>query len=154
MKIESIISEEHLKQLKEANKSTSELTEKLSKLFEIAKEKKETERLLNFWDIINVVKSEYPDIRITSTTGKQIDHANKFLAIFRLMILADYYNDGWVADWENENQQKWAAGYLMGDIRIEGWLISNYGVVYFKSKELLQTAIENNREIFEAALKQ
>ena len=151
MKINDIITEDQINKLKEASRLASELTEKFEKLFEVVNKKKEPEKLVKFEDII--AKCEYPTIEITYS-GSQIDYAIKILAISKLMILADYYNDGWVADWEDNTQDKWLVKQTNNSILVANrHSVVNTGFPPFKSEELLQAALDNNREIFEAALK-
>ena len=150
MKINDIITEDQINKLKEASRLASELTEKFEKLFEVVNKKKEPKKLVKFEDII--AKSEYPTIEITYS-GSQRDYAIKILAISKLMILADYYNDGWVAEWIDERQNKWVAVFRNGILITNNNIKYNTGFPPFKSEELLQLALDNNREIFEAALK-
>jgi hypothetical protein len=150
MKINDIITEDQINKLKEASRLASELTEKFEKLFEVVNKKKEPEKLVKFEDII--AKCEYPTIEITYS-GSQRDYAIKILAISKLMILADYYNDGWVADWDNSDQKKWVVKQIDNSLIVDYYESVNFGFPPFKSKELAQTALDNNREIFEAALK-
>ena len=112
--------------------------------------KKEPEKSVKFEDII--AKSEYPTIEITYS-GSQIDYAIKILAISKLMILADYYNQGWEADWEDQDQAKWIVKQTSNRLIVDDFTFVNFGFPPFKSKELAQLALDNNREIFEAALK-
>lgn len=153
MEITEIISKEQIEKLQEFSKLMTDVTEKLNNLYGI-QGNKEPERLVKFWDIVEEVKSEYPEITTVVRTEKQKNYANKVMAISRLMILADYYNEGWQPDWKSPSWKYFAVYNKEKDqIQIGLSVYSSHGYVYFKSKELLQTAIENNREIFEAALK-
>jgi len=81
--------------------------------------------------------------------------AKKVIALCQLYIIAEYYNDGWVADWEDDNCIKHYLCFKYGN---EPFYTSsrNYSSAnpVFKSAEILQTAYEANKEIFETALKQ
>jgi hypothetical protein len=147
MKINDIITEDQINKLKEASRLASELTDKFEKLFEVVNKKPEPKRLVNIWDI-----EELPSLDKRALIGIKAKHKNKLKALSRIMILADYYNDGWVADWE-DNQEKWVAEFLNGNLITNININYNNGFPPFKSEELLQTALDNNREIFEAALK-
>jgi len=71
--------------------------------------------------------------------------AEKALALAQMMVIADYYNDGWTPDYNNLQQIKYA-------LCVEGRIIESYmnsGYVVFKSLELASKAYLNNREIFE-----
>lgn len=153
MEITEIISKEQIEKLQEFSKLMTDVTERFGKLFEMANGNKEPKRLVKFEDIIKVVKGEYPEITTVVRTEKQKNYANKVLAISKLMILADYYNEGWEPDWSNANEVKYTAFFNKDKIGLDEWSVFNYGSIVFKSEQLLQTAIENNREIFEAALK-
>jgi len=87
--------------------------------------------------------------------------AEKLNAIAQLMVIADYYNDGWeprdmeviyipayvsLRDYGIRNVD----GYDVVPITIKG---NHYGVPCFRSFELAEKAIKNNKEIFETALK-
>lgn len=66
------------------------------------------------------------------------------LAINKLMNVAHYLNDGWKPDWKDETQRKY---YIYYDINDKAFVIDhnthfNYGVVYFKSIEIAEQAIE------------
>jgi hypothetical protein len=66
------------------------------------------------------------------------------LAINKLMNVAHYLNDGWKPNWKDETQRKY---YIYYDINDKAFVIDhnthfNYGVVYFKSIEIAEQAIE------------
>lgn len=68
----------------------------------------------------------------------------KLLAINKLMNVAHYLNDGWKPNWKDETQRKY---YIYYDINDKAFVIDhnthfNYGVVYFKSIEIAEQAIE------------
>jgi len=126
------------------------------RIHKLEMEVQEPERLLKFKDIIEVVKNEYPDIKVTAINRgakSQMLYAEKVIAIAKLMILADYYNDGWVADWSDSGQMKWLVKQTRNSLIVDDYEFMNFGFPTFKSKELAQTALDNNREIFEAVLK-
>ena len=85
--------------------------------------------------------------------------AEKIAALCQMYILADYYNreyaDGWVANWENEDQYKYVPkwnGYLD---KIDHEIILRVSDVLpaFASAKILMDCYNNNKEVFEAALK-
>lgn len=68
----------------------------------------------------------------------------RLLALNKLMNVAHYLNDGWKPDWKDETQRKY---YIYYDINDKAFVIDhnthfNYGVVYFKSIEIAEQAIE------------
>ena len=71
-------------------------------------------------------------------------------ARMQAIIIADYYNDGWKADWKDENQEKWVILSIDCELIIISYRTLNTGFPEFKTKELAEEALENNREIFEA----
>lgn len=68
----------------------------------------------------------------------------RLLAINKLMNIAHYLNAGWEPDWNNRSQEKFFIFYIKKNktFKIEANTVVNYGVVYFKSKELDEQAIE------------
>lgn len=69
---------------------------------------------------------------------------NRLLALNKLMNVAYYLNDGWEPNWNNNIERKYFIYYVSIDkiFKIEYNTIVNYGIVYFKSKELAEQAIE------------
>ena len=84
--------------------------------------------------------------------------AERVRALCQLYIIADYYNNGWEANWDNENEYKYIPcwnnltnkfDWLSWNI----WVHNSHIAPPFKSAEILLEAYENNKEIFETALK-
>jgi hypothetical protein len=73
----------------------------------------------------------------------------------QLYIIADYYNDGWEVDWNNEYENKYYPIWdnHVNEIKTDSWVYRSTALPPFKSKELLLKAYESNKEIFETALK-
>lgn len=73
-----------------------------------------------------------------------INQLERLLAINKLMSVAYYLNDGWKPDWNNRSQEKFFIFYIKKNktFKVEANTVVNYGVVYFKSKELAEKAIE------------
>jgi hypothetical protein len=74
-------------------------------------------------------------------TSQQLE---KLLALNKLMNVAYYLNDGWEPDWNDNSQRKYFIYYDSND---KAFVIDynthfNYGVVYFKSIEIAEQAIE------------
>jgi hypothetical protein len=150
MELESIIKQEEIDRLNEAVNLARDLEYRLDKIkeqmFKMSRNK-EPERLVKYKDIVEISSV------ITLQLVINPKHYNKLQAINRLMILADYYNEGWEPDWKNEGQMKWIPVIVNNKIEANYCRYSNNGLPPFRSKELLELAIENNREIFEAALR-
>lgn len=68
--------------------------------------------------------------------------AKKLLAINQLMNVAKYLNGDWQPDWNNNKESKYYIFIYNGKIDISNTALSNCLEVYFKSKELVQQAIE------------
>lgn len=81
--------------------------------------------------------------------------AEKIRALCQLYIIAEYYNEGWEPDWDDEDQAKhcplWSSD--LNNIEYDYWYIHSGFFPVFKSAEILKAAYEANREIFETALK-
>ena len=81
--------------------------------------------------------------------------AEKVRALCQLYIIAEWYNEGWVADFFNIDQPKYYASWINGQERIYISSVTSYSfnTPFFKSIEALRLAYESNKEIFETALK-
>lgn len=80
--------------------------------------------------------------------------AEKIIALCQLYIIAEYYNDGWVPDWDNNSERKFFALYDSKEDIVEfrwSWY-SKYGIPMFKSMEAIVEAYKHNEEIFKKAL--
>lgn len=68
----------------------------------------------------------------------------RLLALNKLMNVAYYLNDGWEPDWNNRSQEKFFIFYIKKNktFKIEANTVVSYGVVYFRSKELAEQAIQ------------
>ena len=70
------------------------------------------------------------------------NQAKKLLAINQLMNVAKYLNGDWQFNWEEAGNSKFYIALEHNKIRIlEGW-VSNVALVYFRTKELAQKAID------------
>lgn len=94
---------------------------------------------------LNLSRSHVPTERI----------AEKIRAVCQLYIIAEYYNDGWQPEWNDEDQAKHTAlwNYDLNKIEYDYWYIYSGFFPVFKSAETLKAAYEANKEIFETALK-
>lgn len=80
--------------------------------------------------------------------------AEKIIALCQLYIIAEYYNDGWVPDWNNNSERKFFASYFPVDDTFNptGTWYYMQGGPYFKSEEAIKEAYKHNKEIFKKAL--
>ena len=72
-----------------------------------------------------------------------------FEALRKLIILRDYYNDGWQPDWEDD-EWKYFIEYYRGKLDVER-TCGNNRVLAFKSKEIRDKFLEEQRELLEIA---
>ena len=68
--------------------------------------------------------------------------AAKLIAINKLMLVAKYLNDGWVPDFENADISKYYLYVYENKVIINRTCVTSIAIVYFKSKELAQQAID------------
>lgn len=80
--------------------------------------------------------------------------AEKIIALCQLYIIAEYYNDGWVPDWEDIIEKKFFALYdTEKDIPEFRWSCRyKYGIPVFKSMDAIEEAYKHNETIFKKAL--
>jgi len=80
------------------------------------------------------------DFKTNATSERQLE---KLLAINMLMNVAKYLNDGWQPNWNNNRGYKYFIRIDNNDyIFIDFVNIFKSGDIYFKSKELVEQAIE------------
>lgn len=88
---------------------------------------------------INISSTNWQNLNVAPT----INQLEKLLALNKLMNVAYYLNDGWEPDWNDGTQFKY---FIYWDtnktIKIHYNTYFNCGVVYFKSEELAEQAIE------------
>ena len=72
-----------------------------------------------------------------------------FDALIKLIILRDYYNDGWQPDWEDD-EWKYFIEYYRGKLSVER-TCGNNRVLAFKSSEIRDKFLEDQRELLEIA---
>lgn len=87
-----------------------------------------------------VYESNYLDPN-NCTSEKQ---AKKLLAINQLLNVAKYLNDGWEPNWRNEDEKKYIIfiDEQCNRVAINCKNIVNTSIVYFKTRELAQKAID------------
>lgn len=111
--------------------------DKENSTFECIKFKKKS---ISFVDIIDKYgkKRNYP-IKVLATSNT---HMHKILAINSLILVAKYLNEGWVPNFNNSKKPKYFMATTSGNtVYIEKIYGLNASVVYFKTNELAQQAI-------------
>ena len=71
-----------------------------------------------------------------------IKQCDKWRALHKLAIIAEYLNEGWKPDWEKLSENKYYIIKRNNTIVIDSLQISNYGVVVFNSYSSAEKAIE------------
>lgn len=72
-----------------------------------------------------------------------IKQAEKLLAINKLMNVATYLNNGWTPDWSNKDEAKYLITLNTEKLTLNITMFySNCAIVYFKTRELAEQAIE------------
>lgn len=82
---------------------------------------------------------ELPDERI----------AEAFKSLAKLIWLRNYYNDGWQPDW-NDDSDKFCIIIFKGDFTATTYSF-NFRVLHFKTKEIRDKFLEEQRELLEIA---
>ena len=97
--------------------------------------KKEELKTISYYEILGSVN--------TTPNYHHIPYkqSNKWTAIHKLAIIAEYLNEGWKPDWTNINENKYFI-YKGDEIKVSYVSRSRECMIYFKSKELAQKAIE------------
>lgn len=73
------------------------------------------------------------------TSEKQV---MKLAAINKILNVAKYLNDGWKPNWDDEKEDKWIISIKDGDIYYYITRRNQYPIVYFRTQELAQQAVE------------
>lgn len=73
-----------------------------------------------------------------------------FEALRKLIILRDYYNDGWMADWKNNKQTKYTIEYYIDELWCESYT-TNKKILSFKNDKIRDKFLEEQRELLEIA---
>lgn len=103
---------------------------------------------ISYEEILSIVfNKDKNDSKYNITYGFECKSFNeklrdKISAIYKLMIVAKYLNDGWVPDWDNRKENKFYLYCYNNDIDIDWCALNNYNFIYFKSKKLAKQAIE------------
>ena len=111
--------------------------DKENSTFECIKFKKKSVTIMDIMDKFKK-KCNYPTkVLATSNT-----HMHKILAINGLILVAKYLNEGWVPNFNNSKEPKYFMATTSGNtVYIEKIYDLNASVVYFKTNELAQQAI-------------
>lgn len=97
------------------------------------------------WCIENL--KDYRECVCTEYVNEKQENALE--AFRKLIILRDYYNEGWQPDWEDD-EWKYFIEYYRGKLSVER-TCGNNRVLAFKSKEIRDKFLEDQRELLEIA---
>lgn len=75
--------------------------------------------------------------------------AEAVLTLCQLIQLRNAYNGGWVPDWKNTDERKWAICFYENQIFVTDFIKYNYTPLYFKTKELRDEFLSNFRDLIE-----
>lgn len=104
----------------------------------------------------DVISSELDEIRYKDLNNCTSENqSKKLLAINQLMNVAKYLNEDWKPDWNNDNERKFTIYINKNNTKIciDCKYIYNQCIVYFKTEELAQKAINIlGEEIIKLAL--
>lgn len=111
--------------------------DKENSTFECIKFKKKSVTIMDIMDKYGK-KRNYP-VKVLATSNT---HMHKILAINSLILVAKYLNEGWVPNFNNSKKPKYFMATTSGNtVYIEKIYGLNASVVYFKTNELAQQAI-------------
>ena len=105
--------------------------------FECIKFKKK--KSLDYFEILNSYDIETTSLLTPYANNKYLKKLN---AINKLMLVAKYLNDGWIPDFENADISKYYLYVYENKVIISSTYVTSIAIVYFKSKELAQQAID------------
>ena len=105
----------------------------------------------------DIYENQGRDIFVTNVVINNKNTYNKLLAIAQLMDIANYYNKGWKANWNNINENKFyiAFRYYRNSYVVTCRTQTNNNIVCFKNEEDAQAVIDNLnfRDILDAIYK-
>lgn len=73
-----------------------------------------------------------------------------FEALRKLIILRDYYNEGWQPDWNNRKQTKYTIEDYIDELWCEGYT-TNKKILSFKNDKIRDKFLEEQKELLEIA---
>lgn len=92
-------------------------------------------------DFDSIIPYDIRTIANNCTSSKQVE---KLCAIIKLMNVAKYLNGDWNPNWENDSEKKYYIKCFSKDneVLVDYVFRYNYPVVYFRTKDLAQRAID------------
>lgn len=76
--------------------------------------------------------------------------ANAFEALRKLIFLRDYYNSNWKPDWNNSDKFKYCIEIYRGNLESMNYN-TTYKIMFFKTPEIRDKFLEEQRELLEIA---
>ena len=99
-------------------------------------------------DRIYEPKSEYDKEEFGGYPSQ--DLANAAESLRRLLFLRDYYNEGWMADWNNSKQTKYTIEVYLDELWCESYR-TNKKILSFKNDKIRDKFLEEQKELLEIA---
>jgi hypothetical protein len=93
----------------------------------------------------NFVTTFKTNENIFATENQAISHGRAAAQLSQLM---QVYNDGWVADWSDENQKKFSIKDFKGKLIVENSYTCKFFLT-FKSRELAEEFLENFKQLID-----
>lgn len=104
--------------------------------------------LTEYGEIIYAVE-KYRDTNFKTILPND-ETAEAFMALMQLIQLRDCYRQGWVPDWEDDDQQKHSVATYYGVVCADTCTITK-GVLSFQSEEIRDEFLKNFRDLIEKA---
>lgn len=92
----------------------------------------------------------YVDINEEEKVFLSKEYFYAFDSLRKLIILMEYYNEGWRADWNNDKQMKYTIEYFMYEIWCDDYTTAKK-ILSFKTPEIRDKFLEEQKELLEIA---
>ena len=98
----------------------------------------------------SLTKESGKDSQIYPNTITSEEYAKAFLALMQLIRFRDIWNDGWIADWGENSDEKYAICFDDNKIKCSCYY-STHHVLVFKTSELRDEFLEIFKDLIETA---
>lgn len=119
----------------------------------LLKEKDEYKELYYIDADSEIVKSgalKYAEFKYWKNSLPSKKLAEAMLALCQLLLLRDYYNDGWNPDWTNTKEYKFCIVFYLQNASVAS-LCGKQRLLAFPTKELAEQFLENFKDLIEKA---
>jgi len=90
----------------------------------------------------------YVDINEEEKVFLSKEYFYAFDSLRKLIILMEYYNEGWRADWNNDKQMKYTIEYFMNEIWCDDYTTAKK-ILSFKTPEIRDKFLKEQKELLE-----